>query len=192
MSIFADDRLWYDQFTSTDWVHDSIADSYRVKQLRARKDFYGRLAVLFDGAQGWILSAVVGFSVAVIAYCVNIAEGTVFDFKDGYCSTNWTYRERVSRCANLATRHLYSLILTDSTIGLLPTWCLHRLAPVVRGPRRERCWCRLDRVYRLSVCGPRLLDSRMSLDTHHKDHCALGLPHVHLRRESRSRSVHRQ
>jgi len=94
LSIFADDRLWYDQFTSTDWVHDSIADSYRVKQLRARKDFYGRLGVLFDGAQGWILSAVVGFSVAVIAYCVNIAEGTVFDFKDGYCSTNWTFRER--------------------------------------------------------------------------------------------------
>ncbi|KXJ97701.1 chloride channel [Microdochium bolleyi] len=95
-SGFADDRVWYDQFTSTDWVHDSIADAYRVKQLRARKDFGGRLIVLFDGAQGWILSAIVGFSVAVIAYCVNIAETTVFDFKDGYCSTNWTLRER--RC----------------------------------------------------------------------------------------------
>lgn len=89
--------MWYDQFTSTDWVHDSIADAYRVKQLRARKDFWGRLIVLFDGAQGWILSAIVGFSVAVIAYCVNIAETTVFDFKDGYCSTNWTHRERVGR-----------------------------------------------------------------------------------------------
>lgn len=95
-SIFADERVWYDQFTSTDWVHDSIADAYRVKALRSRKDFWGRVNVLFDGAQGWILSAVVGFLVAVLAYCVNVAETTIFDYKDGYCSKAWYLREKVS------------------------------------------------------------------------------------------------
>lgn len=94
-SIFADERVWYDQFTSTDWVHDSIADAYRVKALRARKGFWGRLNVLFDGAQGWILSALVGFLVAVLAYCVNVAETTIFDYKDGYCSRAWYLREKV-------------------------------------------------------------------------------------------------
>ena len=93
-SIFPDDRVWYDQFTSTDWVHDSIADAYRVKALRSRKDFWGRVYVLFDGAQGWILSALVGFIVAVLAYVVNVSEATVFDFKDGYCARGWLISEK--------------------------------------------------------------------------------------------------
>ncbi|RWA08024.1 hypothetical protein EKO27_g7090 [Xylaria grammica] len=83
ISIAPDERIWYDQFTCTDWVHDGIADAYRVRQLRTRKDWWGRLIVLFDGAQGWILSAVVGVLVAVLAYCVNVAETTIFDYKDG-------------------------------------------------------------------------------------------------------------
>ncbi|KAM7201032.1 H(+)/Cl(-) exchange transporter 3 [Naviculisporaceae sp. PSN 640] len=93
-SIFPDERVWYDQFTSTDWVHDSIADAYRVKMLRSRKDFWGRVYVLFDGAQGWILSALVGFIVALLAYLVNVTESTVFDFKDGYCATHWYWSEK--------------------------------------------------------------------------------------------------
>ncbi len=94
-SLFPDDRVWYDQFTSTDWVHDSIADAYRVKALRSRKDFWGRVYVLFDSAQGWILSALVGFIVAVLAYVVNVSEATVFDFKDGYCERGWLINEKV-------------------------------------------------------------------------------------------------
>ena len=93
-AIYPDDRVWYDQFTSTDWVHDSIADAYRVKALRGRKDFWGRVYVLFDGAQGWILSALVGFVVAVLAYVVDVSEATVFDFKDGYCARGWYISEK--------------------------------------------------------------------------------------------------
>ncbi|KAK5654171.1 hypothetical protein OQA88_7602 [Cercophora sp. LCS_1] len=93
-SVFPDDRVWYDQFTSTDWVHDSIADAYRVKALRSRKDFWGRVYVLWDGAQGWILSALVGFIVAVLAYAVNISEATAFDYKDGYCTRHWYLSEK--------------------------------------------------------------------------------------------------
>ena len=37
-SLFTDERVWYDQFTSTDWVHDSIADNFRVRDLKLRKD----------------------------------------------------------------------------------------------------------------------------------------------------------
>jgi len=96
-SILPDDRVWYDQFTSTDWVHDSIADAYRVKALRQRKDFWGRLYVWFDGSQGWILSALVGFIIAVIAYAVNVTEAVAFDYKDGYCATNWYYTEKVRK-----------------------------------------------------------------------------------------------
>ncbi|KAF4503899.1 hypothetical protein G6O67_008835 [Ophiocordyceps sinensis] len=96
-STFPDERVWYDQFTSTDWVHDTIADSHRVKALRSRQDFWGRILVLFDGVQGWILSALSGFIVALVAYSVDVAETTVFDYKDGYCATAW-YRGEEKCC----------------------------------------------------------------------------------------------
>ena len=95
-SLYPDERVWYDQFTSTYWVHDTIADSHRVKILRSRKDFWGRVRVALDGAQGWLLSALVGFIVALVAYTVNVSEATVFDYKDGYCARAWHLNEVVS------------------------------------------------------------------------------------------------
>lgn len=95
-SINHEERVWYDQFTSTDWVHDSIADAYRVKGLRSRKDIRGRVESFFDGAQGWILSALVGFITACIAYAVDVSEAPVYDWKDGYCSTGFFMSEKVS------------------------------------------------------------------------------------------------
>lgn len=93
-SSFRDDRVWYDQFTSTDWVHDSIADAYRVKELRLRKDWRGKLQALFDGAQGWILVAIIGILVAGIAYLIDVTESAIFDYKTGYCTHNWRYNKR--------------------------------------------------------------------------------------------------
>jgi chloride channel 3/4/5 len=96
-SLFQDNRVWYDQFTSTDWVHDNIADAYRVKALRSRKDIRGRIAAWFDGAQGWVLVALIGVLTAVCAYFVNTTETTLFDLKQGYCTAGWT-KSRKSCC----------------------------------------------------------------------------------------------
>lgn len=97
-SLFLDERVWYDQFTSTDWVHDSIADGHRVRELRRRKDFRGRLYAWFDGAQGWIIVAIIGLIVACIAYCVDVTEAAIFDYKKGYCTQKWYYSLRT--CCN--------------------------------------------------------------------------------------------
>lgn len=93
-SVVNDERVWYDQFTSTDWVHDSIADAYRVKALRSRKDFWGRVYVLFDGGQGWFLSALVGFVVACVAYGIDVSEAVIFDYKEGFCARAWYMTEK--------------------------------------------------------------------------------------------------
>ncbi len=93
-SFFTDERVWYDQFTSTDWVHDSIADAFRVRDLRSRKDLRGRMYAWFDGAQGWILVAIIGCITAMIAFFVNVTETTVFDNKEGYCQENWYFSKR--------------------------------------------------------------------------------------------------
>lgn len=86
---FSDDRVWYDQFTSTDWVHDSIADGIRRRDLRRRKDITGRLLAWCDGAQGWILVAVIGILTACVAYFVSVTESAVFDLKEGFCTDHW-------------------------------------------------------------------------------------------------------
>jgi chloride channel 3/4/5 len=102
-SLYPDDRVWYDQFTSTDWVHDSIADAYRVKALRSRTDIRGRIEAFFDGTQGWILSALVGFVTAAVAYTVDVSEAPVFDWKDGYCQQDFFLSEKV--CLLFLTDH---------------------------------------------------------------------------------------
>lgn len=96
-SLWQDNRVWYDQFTSTDWVHDNIADAYRVKALRNRRDIRGRLLAWFDGAQGWILVAIIGVLTAVVAYFVNTTETALFDLKQGYCTKQWN-KSRKSCC----------------------------------------------------------------------------------------------
>ena len=96
-SSFLDDRLWYDQFTSTDWVHDSVADGARLRQLRSRKDIRGRLLALFDGSQGWILVALIGCITAAIAYLVDVLGDVVFDLKEGFCTTRW-FQSRSDCC----------------------------------------------------------------------------------------------
>ncbi|KAI9678951.1 MAG: hypothetical protein M1829_001936 [Trizodia sp. TS-e1964] len=96
-SIYRDDRVWYDQFTSTDWVsssypvHDSIADAFRLKALRSRKDFRGRLLAWFDGSQGWLLVAIIGCLTALMAYFVDVTETAIFDIKYGYCKDGWYF-----------------------------------------------------------------------------------------------------
>lgn len=88
-SSFLDERSWYDQFTSTDWVHDSIADGHRLRRLRQRKDFRGRLLATLDGAQGWVLVALTGCATAAIAFLVDVSEEIVYDAKLGLCTTSW-------------------------------------------------------------------------------------------------------
>jgi chloride channel 3/4/5 len=100
-SLWQDNRVWYDQFTSTDWVHDNIADAYRVKALRSRKDIRGRMLAWFDGAQGWILVAIIGVLTAVCAYLVNTTETALFDLKQGYCTTQWNKSRKL--CCDGAT-----------------------------------------------------------------------------------------
>ncbi|EAT79648.1 chloride channel protein [Parastagonospora nodorum] len=100
-SLWQDNRVWYDQFTSTDWVHDNIADAYRVRALRSRKDVRGRMLAWFDGAQGWILVALIGMLTAVCAYFVNTTETTLFDWKQGYCTKQWNLSRKP--CCNGAT-----------------------------------------------------------------------------------------
>lgn len=74
-------RVWYDNFTAIDWLHDSVKHALRLRKLRSRKrdGFGGFLANLVDGAQGWLLVSLVGFFTAVVAYAIIGTEMVLFD-----------------------------------------------------------------------------------------------------------------
>lgn len=121
-SLELQERVWYDQFTSTDWVHDSIQDGHRLLELRRKGGFRGRLAVWADSAQGWILVLLIGCLTALAAYMVDITETAIFDLKRGVCMTGW-YRGRVSCCQgqrDCAAWQTWSEIIRPS--GLDSVW----------------------------------------------------------------------
>ncbi|KAK4503259.1 hypothetical protein PRZ48_006687 [Zasmidium cellare] len=131
--LYWDDRVWYDQFTSTDWVHDSIADAYRMKELRNRKDFWGRTKAFFDGAQGWLLVFIIGCVTAAFAYVIDVTEAAIFDIKSGYCTSHWWYSKRQCcsgasicdswhRWSNLVHHDDERFIWTD--YGAYVLWCV--------------------------------------------------------------------
>ena len=116
-SLFQDERVWYDQFTSTDWVHDSIADGYRVRKLQQRKDLRGRFLWLFDRAQGWFLVGIIGFVTACIAYMVDVTESAIFDIKQGFCGSHWNYSHKKCDPASWQT---WSQVIRPS--GIASKW----------------------------------------------------------------------
>lgn len=115
-----DQRAWYDQFTSTDWVHDSIADGARLRQLRQRKDIRGRILARVDGAQGWVLVAVIGCITAAIAYFVDVSDGYIFDLKEGFCTAP-VFAGRNKCCSDApscSTWYTWSMIFSPSNTNL--------------------------------------------------------------------------
>ncbi|KAK4507200.1 hypothetical protein PRZ48_000935 [Zasmidium cellare] len=82
------ERLAYNDYTTIDWLHDLVKDSYRLRSMNERKGLRYKLANLFDQASGWIAAALIGTLTACVAFLVDIAEATVSDWKLGYCTRN--------------------------------------------------------------------------------------------------------
>lgn len=44
--------VWYESYTTIDWIHDSIKESSRLRRIRAIKSYRGVLINTWDGLQG--------------------------------------------------------------------------------------------------------------------------------------------
>nr|OQO22701.1 hypothetical protein B0A51_10811 [Rachicladosporium sp. CCFEE 5018] len=82
------ERLPYNDYTTIDWLHDLVKDSYRLRFIHNRKGFRFKLISLFDEASGWIAAALIGTLTACVAFVVDVTEATVSDWKLGYCTRN--------------------------------------------------------------------------------------------------------
>lgn len=86
-------RNYYDDFTSVDWVNDTIKESKRQHQLNKLSGWRGNYRRLLDRSQGWVLITFIALGFSLVAYLIDRAESTLVDLKRGYCRTNWFLSE---------------------------------------------------------------------------------------------------
>ncbi|KAL9631883.1 MAG: hypothetical protein Q9204_004027, partial [Flavoplaca sp. TL-2023a] len=111
------ERLPYNDYTTIDWLHDLVKDSFRSRIIHAQPGIRGHLGSAFESGQGWIAAALIGILTACVAFCVDVAVATVSDWKLGYCDTN-IFSNRENCCT---TRH--PLGATNTNLGeSCPAW----------------------------------------------------------------------
>lgn len=113
------ERLPYNDYTTIDWLHDLIKDSYRMRSIRERKGLRYKLLHLFDQSSGWIAAAIIGTLTACVAFLVDVAEATVSDWKLGYCSYN-PLRTREACCEGKTP--LYGAAQSGSECAEFKAW----------------------------------------------------------------------
>ncbi|ORX84354.1 hypothetical protein K493DRAFT_239296 [Basidiobolus meristosporus CBS 931.73] len=86
-------RVWYDNYTTIDWIHDSVKERVRLRQIRAIKGARGWLINSWDSAKAWILVGIIGVVCGCIAASIAIVEFWLSDIKRGFCSTNFLYTQ---------------------------------------------------------------------------------------------------
>ncbi|KAF2731174.1 chloride channel-like protein 3 [Polyplosphaeria fusca] len=82
------ERLPYNDYTTIDWLHDLVKDSYRFRYIQSRHGLRYRLISMFEACSGWIAVAIIGTLTACVAFVVDVATATVSDWKLGYCQRN--------------------------------------------------------------------------------------------------------
>lgn len=92
------ERLPYNDYTTIDWLHDLVMDSYRWRSIHLSKGLRYHLLALADSASGWIAAAVIGV-LTVVVWIVDVAEATVSDWELEYCKPN-PFLSRETCCKN--------------------------------------------------------------------------------------------
>ncbi|KIJ49385.1 hypothetical protein M422DRAFT_27751 [Sphaerobolus stellatus SS14] len=112
-------RVWYSSFTSIDWLHDAIKDSYRIFRMRKRKSLRGRVRTALDRTTGWVVVTIVGFLSAVVAFLIVRAEQWLFDLKEGHCLQRW-YKSKRYCCPR--PKDLVSSLVEGEICDAWQTW----------------------------------------------------------------------
>ncbi|SNX85868.1 related to chloride channel protein [Melanopsichium pennsylvanicum] len=87
-------RVWYESYTTIDWIHDAIKESSRLRRIRNLKGLRGFALNSWDRLQGWIIVTITGVITALIAECIVKSEAVLFDLKDGYCESDLRLAKR--------------------------------------------------------------------------------------------------
>ncbi|PVV02997.1 hypothetical protein BB560_002538 [Smittium megazygosporum] len=79
------ERIWYDSYTTIDWLGDSQKEQTRLRELM-RKDTWFQVA---DRVSDWFLFFLVGAITGIVAGFIAQWTEILSDWKFGYCSSKW-------------------------------------------------------------------------------------------------------
>ncbi|KAL3895943.1 MAG: hypothetical protein SGCHY_004394 [Lobulomycetales sp.] len=82
-------RVWYDDYTTLDWIHDITKDRLRVRKMRNKKGWKATVANGFDAMQAWILVFIIGVVCGTLAAGIEKGSNMLTYWKIGYCSRDW-------------------------------------------------------------------------------------------------------
>ncbi|KAF2664502.1 hypothetical protein BT63DRAFT_448491 [Microthyrium microscopicum] len=85
----AGEILPYSPYSSIDFLHDLIKDTYRRRYIKSLPGLQGLLTSRLDALSGWLAVALIGLLTGFVAYIIDVSEATISDFKFGYCSSNY-------------------------------------------------------------------------------------------------------
>ncbi|TPX68097.1 hypothetical protein SpCBS45565_g03386 [Spizellomyces sp. 'palustris'] len=112
-------RVWYEDYTTIDWIHDTVKERVRLRSLRSIPGLKGRLMNHLDAAQAWILLALIGIACGCIASFIDIAYNFLSDLRTGYCGTD-VWRNRRSCCAASSSEICTSWVTWPDHFNLHP------------------------------------------------------------------------
>lgn len=81
-------RVGYDDLTAIDWIFEYTKERQRIRTLTSgASGMIGRVQVLLDSSQAWIVLVLTGLLVGAIAATINVTTDWLGDIKLGFCSS---------------------------------------------------------------------------------------------------------
>ncbi|KAL1922632.1 uncharacterized protein VTP21DRAFT_10171 [Calcarisporiella thermophila] len=87
-------RVWVDDYTTIDWIHDHVKERIRVRKMRQFKGLGAAWRNVWDRSQAWLLVTITGVITACIAALISIVSEWLTDLKNGYCTTNFRFNRK--------------------------------------------------------------------------------------------------
>ncbi|KAJ1984160.1 hypothetical protein H4R34_000814 [Dimargaris verticillata] len=78
-------RVWYDDYTTIDWIHEFVKEQTRIRSIRSLKGTSGMLMNMWDSVQAWLLVVLIGVVCGMLAAAIAISSDYLSSLKHGYC-----------------------------------------------------------------------------------------------------------
>lgn len=81
-------RVGYDDLTAIDWIFEYTKERQRMRNLTSgASGIMGKVQILLDASQAWVVLVLTGLLVGAIAAAINITADWLGDIKLGFCSS---------------------------------------------------------------------------------------------------------
>ncbi|KAK9366089.1 chloride channel [Lipomyces kononenkoae] len=82
-------RVDYEDLSAIDWIHEYQKERQRELVYQQQQGFWGKLLLIGDSTQLWLILIATGISVGVIAAAIDIVSNWLGDIKLGYCKSSF-------------------------------------------------------------------------------------------------------